>query len=74
MTNLTDIEKKNIADQHLKNLKLNEYNLQLSVLEEEATENPVQVKIDNLNIELEDIERKIAAIEATIALLNVLAE
>lgn len=74
MTNLTDIEKKNIADQHLKNLKLNEYNLQLSVLEEEATENPVQVKIDNLNIELEDIERKIAAIEATIALLNVSAE
>ena len=74
MTNLTDIEKKNIADQHLKNLKLNEYNLQSSVLEEEATENPVQVKIDNLNIELEDIERKIAAIEATIALLNVSAE
>lgn len=74
MTNLTDIERKNIADQHLKNLKLNEYNLQLSVLEEEATDSPVQVKIDNLIFELNDIERKIAAIEATIALLNVSAE
>jgi hypothetical protein len=66
MTILTNEEKMGIANQHLKNLEYNKYNLQLSMLEENALATPNAASIADIQSQINSIDAKIAVIEAEI--------
>jgi uncharacterized protein involved in exopolysaccharide biosynthesis len=66
---LTQEEKIQIINNHIKNLKSNKYNLELSVIEESSIEEPGSDKITNLNKEISDTNDRISALEAEIAKL-----
>mgnify|MGYP003330683912 FL=1 len=71
---LSNEDKLNIAEAHLKNLLYNQYNLQLSLKEAQAATIPNQATCDNLNLQLTDnaaqqavVGDEIATIKAAIA-------
>lgn len=63
---LTNAEKRSIAESRLKSLKSNEYNVQLSIREENVVAIPSQEQLDTLSLELSDIQAKITVIVAEI--------
>jgi type I restriction-modification system DNA methylase subunit len=64
---LTNEEKIQIINSHIKNLKTNKYNLQISIIQENSVETPVTEKIAELNSEISDTDSRITALEAEIA-------
>ncbi len=61
---LTSAEKRTIVESRLKSLKSNEYNIQLSIREENVVAIPSQERLDTLSLELSDIQAKITIIVA----------
>lgn len=53
---LTNEEKKGIVEQHLKNLAFSEYNLDLSLISEQALQNPSSSNLLSLNSQKDDIQ------------------
>jgi hypothetical protein len=51
---LSNEDKLNIAEAHLKNLLYSEYNMQLSLKEAQAAAVPNQSSLDSLNLQLSD--------------------
>jgi hypothetical protein len=70
MTLLTNEEKIGIANQHLKNLQYNRYNLELSLKEENALDTPNEASVADVQSQLNSIDAKIEAIEAEIDTLS----
>lgn len=60
---LTNEEKTSIVTQHIKNVMLNIYNLQLSLIGENAIDPINQTNIDNLNKQLLIENAKVQALE-----------
>lgn len=67
---LTNEEKLSIANQHLRNLKSNEYNVQLSIREESVVPLPDQTVLDKLSLDLSNTQAKIAAVLSEIETLG----
>lgn len=67
---LTNDEKKMILSQHIKNVKTNIYNLQLSLVAENALETSDQNIISNLNNQIAKEELKKEALLEEYASLN----
>jgi type I restriction-modification system DNA methylase subunit len=63
---LTNEEKIQIINSHIKNLKTNKYNLQISIIQENSVEAPSSEKIAKLNSEISDTNSRITALEAEI--------
>ena len=61
---LTNEEKINVVNQHLKNLEFSIFNLSLSIIEEEAAINPNSENISSLNAQVTDISAKKTALLA----------
>jgi len=61
---LTNEEKAAIVNQHIKNLELNIYNLQLSLLEENAVASPNAASVSSLNNQLTEVNAKKTALLA----------
>lgn len=55
---LTNQEKIDILNQHLKNLEYSAFNLSLSVLEEEAAATPNAANIASLNSQISEVNAK----------------
>ena len=71
MTNiLTDDEKASIIYSHQKNLSYNLYNLQVSLLEENAKTSPDLDAQNKLNAQINELGGQIAALEAELAKLT----
>jgi hypothetical protein len=70
-TILTNEEKAAIVNQHIKNLEYSIYNLDISVIEEEAVSTPDSNKISALNSDITELNAKKAALTAELALLTV---
>lgn len=70
MTLLTNDEKIGIANQHLKNLQYNRYNLELSLKEENALDTPNAASVADVQLQITSIDAKIAAIEEEIDTLS----
>jgi|LakMenE01Jun11ns_1017448.scaffolds.fasta_scaffold9941935_3 hypothetical protein len=70
-TILTNEEKTAIVNQHMKNLEYSIYNLEISVIEEEAVSTPDLSKISGLNSDISELNAKKAALTAELALLTV---
>lgn len=67
---LTTAEKIEIIDQHIKNLSYSKFNLEVSVLAEEALSPVDQAKIDALTLQITDVNSKIDALEQEKASIN----
>lgn len=67
---LTDIEKLNLIDNHIKNCMSNRYNLQLSLVAENAVAEPSQELIASITEKIAREDARQAALEAEAATLN----
>ena len=67
---LTNEEKVSIITQHIRNLEFNKYNLNVSLIEEQALAIPNQATIDSVNLQISEANTKITALNAEIASLQ----
>lgn len=67
---LSTQDKIGIVQQHIKNLQLNKYNLEVSIVEENALENPAQSTLDSLNSQISDIVAKLAVLNTELTTLE----
>jgi len=63
-TLLSNEEKAGIINQHLKNLQYNKFNLEISVVEENAKATPETAALANFNAQITDFNSRITALEA----------
>lgn len=68
-TLLSNEEKAGIINQHLKNLHYSKFNLEMSVVEENAKSAPDADTLLSLNDQITDIVSRISALEAELAKL-----
>jgi hypothetical protein len=66
---LTTQEKTDIVNQHLRTLEFSVYNLELSIMEEEAKSAPEETTLGSLNSSLLDLNSKKSALLAELASL-----
>lgn len=64
MTTLTNEDKLGVVNQHIKNAEFNKYNIELSLIEENAVASPDANTVSSLNTQLTAINAKLAALEA----------
>ena len=69
-TILTNEEKAAIVTQHIKNIEYSIYNLEISVIEEEAVQSPDAEKISTLNSDITELNAKKAALTTELATLT----
>jgi hypothetical protein len=70
MTMLSNEEKISIVDQHLRNAEYNKYNLEISLIEENASVNKNVDAISSLNDQINAVTLKITALNAEKAKLT----
>ncbi len=68
-TQLTNEEKISIINSHLKNLEYNKFNIEMSIVEEEAKSTPDSSTLSSLNSQISEIDVQVAALNAESALL-----
>lgn len=66
---LTNEEKSAIVNQHIKNVEYSIYNIELSVVAENAVSSPDADKITSLNNQLSDLTAQKAALQAELSAL-----
>jgi hypothetical protein len=66
---LTNQEKIDIVNQHIKSCLINMYNLDVALIGEEANSPINQETVDNLNLQLDILRSKKAALDSEIASL-----
>lgn len=64
---LTNDEKSHIISQFIKNLAYNRYNIEVSLIAENAVTISNQNNIDSFTLQLQEIDEKIAALEAELS-------
>jgi len=69
-TELTKDEKIQIINNHIKNLKTNKYNLEVSLIEENSLELVSDVTVSSLTTEISNTISRIQALEAEITKLQ----
>jgi hypothetical protein len=67
---LTNEEKSAIVSQHIKNVDYSIYNLELSLIEENAVSSPDADKISSLNDQLTDLNAQKTALNAELSALS----
>ena len=67
---LTNEEKVSVINQHIRNLEFNKYNLNVSLIEENAMAIPNQATVDSINLQISEANAKITALNAEIASLQ----
>ena len=67
---LTNQEKIEIVEQHLKNVLLSEYNINLTIEEATAIAEPIEANVSALNLQLADILAQKAALNSELAKLQ----
>ena len=68
-TQLTNEEKISIINSHLKNLEYNKFNIEMSIVEENAKSTPDSSNLSSLNSQASEIDVQIAALNAESATL-----
>jgi hypothetical protein len=68
-TILSNEEKINIINQHLNNLHYSKFNLEISIIEENAKSSSNASYVQGLNNQIEDCNKQISALDAEIATL-----
>jgi hypothetical protein len=63
-TLLSNEEKAGIINQHLRNLHYNKFNIEISIVEENAKTTPETAAVANLTAQIADFDARITALEA----------
>ena len=63
-TLLSNEEKLGIINQHIRNLEYNKFNIEISLVEENAKTTPETAALANLNTQLTDFNSRITALDA----------
>lgn len=63
-TNLSKEDRLNIIEQHIRNVELGKYNLELSIVEENSVATPSSTSLDSLNAQINDLSAKLTALKA----------
>jgi len=71
---LTDNEKAAIIKAHLRNIEANKYNIELSIKEENALENPNDDVLTSLNQRMSSFQAQVDSLEEELSKLNVTEE
>ena len=71
---LTDNEKAAIIKAHLRNIEANKYNVELSIKEENALENPNNDVLASLNQRMSSFQAQVDSLEEELSKLNVTEE
>jgi hypothetical protein len=66
-TTLTNEEKSGIVSQHIKNVEYSLYNLNLSLIEENAVTSPDATKISSLNDQITDLNAQKTALQSELS-------
>lgn len=69
-TILTNEEKSAIVTQHIKNIEYSIYNLEVSIIEEEAVQAPDSNKVSSLNSDIAELNAKKSALTTELASLT----
>jgi len=69
MTTLDKEDKVAIINQHKRNIEYSKYNLEVSLITENAVLNPDETNIDSINEKIADLDRKLSVLDAEIASL-----
>lgn len=64
---LSNEEKTAIVNSHIKNLTYNKYNLEISIIEENAKATPNSTNLSSLNAQISEIDDQMAALQAELA-------
>ena len=67
---LSNEEKIEIINNHLKNLAYTEYSLKISLIEAESSDDSLQTNIDNIKIQISSSEKKRLALQKEIDSLS----
>lgn len=67
---LTNEEKATVVSQHIKNVDYSIYNLELSVIEENAVSSPDADKISSLNSQITDLNAQKTALTSELSALS----
>lgn len=70
MSTLTNEDKISIINQHKRNVEYSKYNLEISVLAENAVSDPDENAITGFNAKIADLDSKLAALDAEIESLS----
>lgn len=70
MSTLTNEDKISIINQHKRNIEYSKYNLEISVLAENAVSDPDENAIAGFNAKIADLDSKLAALDAEIESLS----
>lgn len=70
MTTLTNEEKIGLIQQHKRNIEYSAYNLELTLIEENAVGTPNAETVARLTAEIAELETKLSALNAELASLN----
>lgn len=71
---LTKDEKAQIINNHIKSLSYTKYNLEIDILQENAKTSPVASSISAFQIQIEDIDSQISALNTRLTAVNALTE
>jgi hypothetical protein len=66
MNTLTNEDKISVINQHKRNIEYSKYNLQVSLIEENAVSVPNTEAISSLNEQIADLDSKLSALDAEI--------
>jgi hypothetical protein len=72
--NLTKEEKAQIISSHIKNLNYTKYNLEIDILQENAKVTPSASAISNYNVQVDEVDDQIAALQTQLTAVNALTE
>jgi hypothetical protein len=67
---LTTEEKIGMINQHIKNIELNQYNLDLSLIEENALDKPDSGRVESLEAQIAEAATKINALKQVLTRLE----
>jgi hypothetical protein len=67
---LTNQEKISIVEQHIRNLEINKFNIELSISEENSVESPSETVLISLNGQLANVNAKINALNTELTTLQ----
>lgn len=68
---LTNEEKIDIINSHKKNIAFNEFNLQITLVEENSKSNPNETTVNNLNNQITDVQNQLSVLDAEIQKLTI---
>lgn len=67
---LNNQDKISIVEQHIRNLEINKFNIELSLAEENSVESPSEAVLNSLNGQLSNVNAKINALNTELTTLQ----